>query len=58
MTRLPQTTSEKVRKGAVAVTQADDRERSTALVLGTFARCRQLCRFLDAGNNEGLGTLS
>ena len=25
---------------------------------GRFVRCRQLCRFLDAGNNEGLGTLS
>jgi hypothetical protein len=26
--------------------------------LGGFAGCRQLCRFLDAGNNEAVGTLS
>jgi len=25
---------------------------------GRFARCQLLCRFLDAGNNEVLGTLS
>ena len=28
------------------------------MVRERFARCRQLCRFLDAGNNEGLGRLS
>jgi hypothetical protein len=49
---------ERVRSGGYEPSpRLDDREGSAAVV-GRFARCWQLCRFLDAGNNEGLGTLS